>query len=73
VPTGYTSKLHDGKKQTFQEFALDCARADEHKHIQPPKSCAECGHVIGAERQTDASWKPCPSCCPPKAAGKEDK
>ena len=27
MPTGYTSKLYDGKKQTFQEFAMECARA----------------------------------------------
>lgn len=27
MPTGYTSELHDGKDQTFTEFALQCARA----------------------------------------------
>lgn len=27
MPTGYTAKLCDGKKQTFAEFALTCARA----------------------------------------------
>lgn len=27
MPTGYTAALHDGKDQTFTDFALDCARA----------------------------------------------
>ena len=27
MPTGYTAKLYEGKPQTFQEFALSCARA----------------------------------------------
>lgn len=27
MPTGYTSELYDGKKITFQEFAMNCARA----------------------------------------------
>ena len=27
MPTGYTSKLYDGKRQTFAEFTLSCARA----------------------------------------------
>lgn len=27
MPTGYTAKLHDGKPQTFEEFALEAARA----------------------------------------------
>lgn len=26
MPTGYTAALHDGKPQTFQQFALDCSR-----------------------------------------------
>jgi hypothetical protein len=27
MPTGYTSDLYDGKRQTFEEFAMRCARA----------------------------------------------
>jgi hypothetical protein len=27
MPTGYTSDLYDGKQQTFEEFAMQCARA----------------------------------------------
>lgn len=27
MPTGYTAALHDGKEQTFTDFALNCARA----------------------------------------------
>jgi hypothetical protein len=27
MPTGYTGKLHEGEPQTFEEFALSCARA----------------------------------------------
>lgn len=26
MPSGYTAKIHDGKPQSFTEFALDCAR-----------------------------------------------
>jgi hypothetical protein len=26
MPTGYTSELYEGKPQTFQQFALECAR-----------------------------------------------
>ena len=27
MPSGYTAAIHDGKKQTFTEFAMNCARA----------------------------------------------
>lgn len=27
MPTGYTAKLHDGKEQSFPEFAMSCAHA----------------------------------------------
>jgi hypothetical protein len=26
MPTGYTAKIYNGVPQTFEEFALDCAR-----------------------------------------------
>lgn len=65
MPTGYTSELYEGKKITFQKFAMNCARAfgalvmmrDDDRDAKIPDEFKPSDHSLQRKKQAERGLK----------------